>query len=240
MEQLETLRAASAAFFRCNSICKYFCTMREPIPITEITIRLSLQKVLNGIKRIIRPQTPFKHAGATISVQTTHNATYNKKRMKTSETGLQLIKHYEGIHDGDLTKIGLQPKLCPAGVWTVGYGHALGKGSLEEIAKKYPNLMTITEKEAEALLAKDLPRYEAIVHKNTKGLKQHEFDALVSHTYNTGGSETLFRLVNERGNIKDWWLSTYITAGGVKLNGLVKRREAEWHLFETGKNISFV
>ena len=38
---------------------------------------------------------------------------------------IDLVKSFEGIHDGDLTVIGLQPKMCPAGIWTVGYGRAL-------------------------------------------------------------------------------------------------------------------
>ena len=38
--------------------------------------------------------------------------------MKTSQIGIDLIKHFEGLHDGDLKKIGLQPKKCPAGIWT--------------------------------------------------------------------------------------------------------------------------
>lgn len=45
--------------------------------------------------------------------------------MKTSENGIILIKHYESLHDGDLSRIGLQPKMCPAGYWTEGYGHAI-------------------------------------------------------------------------------------------------------------------
>ena len=45
--------------------------------------------------------------------------------MKISQQGLDLIKFYEGLHDSDLTRIGLQWKYCPAGVVTVGWGHAL-------------------------------------------------------------------------------------------------------------------
>jgi lysozyme len=40
--------------------------------------------------------------------------------MKISEKGLDLIKHFESLHDGDLTIVGLQPKMCPAGIWTEG------------------------------------------------------------------------------------------------------------------------
>ena len=41
--------------------------------------------------------------------------------------GREIVKHYESLHDGDLKKIGLQPKLCPAGIWTQGYGRAMRK-----------------------------------------------------------------------------------------------------------------
>ena len=41
--------------------------------------------------------------------------------MRTSERGMNLIKKYEGLHDGDLKAIGLQPKMCPANVWTEGW-----------------------------------------------------------------------------------------------------------------------
>ncbi len=42
--------------------------------------------------------------------------------MKTSQRGLDLIKHYEGIK--------LKPYRCPAGLWTVGCGHLIGDGSI--------------------------------------------------------------------------------------------------------------
>lgn len=41
--------------------------------------------------------------------------------------GREIVKHYESLHDGDLKQIGLQPKLCPAGIWTQGYGRAMRK-----------------------------------------------------------------------------------------------------------------
>ena len=65
-------------------------------------------------------------------------------------------------------------------------------------------------------------------------VKQNEFDALVSHTYNTGGSTTLFRLVNakaDKDKIKNWFTTKYITANGKRLKGLVIRRQKEWLLY---------
>ena len=161
--------------------------------------------------------------------------------MKTSQIGIDLIKYFEGLHDGDLTVIGLQPKMCPAGIWTEGYGHAMRdlKGQFfkgkENKLKAYANSIVKTESEAQKLLEKDLEVFEMIVMRKIKvPLKQNQFDALVSHTYNTGGSGTLFKLINEKAHIskiRDWWQNKYITGGGVLLRGLVERRKVEFNLF---------
>jgi len=171
--------------------------------------------------------------------------------MTISELGIELIKHYENLHDGDLTEIGLQPKLCPSSVWTCGWGHAI----IDPITKKfvtnvtkngkkrayelYPNLSL---EEAEDLLQNDLLIYEKIVKRNVnKELTQYQFDALVSHTFNTGGSTTLFRYINkyddltENKDIEKWWKERYITGSGKKLKGLICRRNDEYHLFKTGE-----
>ena len=42
-----------------------------------------------------------------------------------SSKAIELIKHYESLHDGDLHKIGLQPKMDPVGIWTEGWGRAM-------------------------------------------------------------------------------------------------------------------
>ena len=48
-----------------------------------------------------------------------------RRRLKNKIMKHQVIKHYEGLHDGDLSKIGLQPKMDPSGIWTEGWGHAI-------------------------------------------------------------------------------------------------------------------
>lgn len=155
--------------------------------------------------------------------------------MKTSDIGLSLIKHFEGLHDGDLKTIGLQPKKCPAGIWTMGYGTAMRDKNGNFLKGNVMPKSTLTEKEAEELLAKTLEVFENIVMRKIKILiKQNQFDALVSHTYNTGGSDTLFKLVNQKApsdQIKKWFETKYITGGGKKLNGLIARRKAESKLF---------
>lgn len=155
--------------------------------------------------------------------------------MKISKIGIDLIKHFEGLHDGDLKEIGLQPKKCPAGIWTQGYGSAMRDKNGNFLKGNVMPKVTLTEKEAEVLLAKTLEVFENIVMRKIKILiKQNQFDALVSHTYNTGGSDTLFKLVNQKApseQIKKWFETKYITGGGVKLNGLIARRKAESKLF---------
>lgn len=155
--------------------------------------------------------------------------------MKTSQIGIDLIKHFEGLHDGDLKEIGLQPKKCPAGIWTQGYGSAMRDKNGNFLKGNVMPKVTISEKEAEQLLAKDLEVFENIVMRKVKVLlSQNKFDALVSHTYNTGGSDTLFKLINQNApdeQIRKWFTTKYITGGGKRLQGLVNRRNAEAKLY---------
>lgn len=170
--------------------------------------------------------------------------------MKSSDNCIKIIEFFESLHDGDLSKIGLQPKLCPANIVTIGYGHALqdkkgnwlkGKEGLAQIYILYPEWETITIEEAEALLIVDLVRFEKIVNNKLKiTINQNQFDALVSHTFNTGGSDTLFKLVNNKSpesEILKWFTEKYITSDGKILPGLIKRRKVEAQLFLTNKLI---
>lgn len=155
--------------------------------------------------------------------------------MKISQIGIDLIKHFEGLHDGDLKQIGLQPKKCPAGIWTQGYGSAMRDKNGNFLKGNVIPKVTITEKQAEQLLAKDLEVFENIVMRKVKVLlTQNKFDALVSHSYNTGGSDTLFKLINQNApaeQIRKWFTTKYITGGGKVLKGLVNRRNAEAKLY---------
>lgn len=143
--------------------------------------------------------------------------------MKTSQIGIDLIKHFEGFIS--------KPYLCPAGVATIGYGST----KYVDGKKVKLNDKAINENEATLLLKNTLTIYENIVNKKVKvKLKQSQFDALVSHTYNTGGSNTLFNLINNEANnesIKKWFETKYISANGVKLKGLIERRKAESKLY---------
>lgn len=154
--------------------------------------------------------------------------------MKTSQIGIDLIKYFEGLHDGNLKEIGLQPKKCPAGIWTEGYGHAMrdNKGNFLK-GKTAPKATVLNEIQAQHLLSKDLEAFELLVIRKLKRpLKQNEFDALVCFVYNCGVSQTLFEMVNSNNPLlKSWWVSHYITGGGKVLKGLIERRKAEAKLY---------
>jgi lysozyme len=157
--------------------------------------------------------------------------------MRTSKLGIDLIKYFEGLHDGDLKQIGLQPKLCPANIWTEGWGRAMrdDKGNfIKGIANKelaYSRISIHSEEEADKALIEDLvPREFLVAQKLKIEVPQNVFDMLVSHVYNTGGSDTLFKMVNNKADlnkIAEWNNTHYIRGGGKVLKGLINRRKAE-------------
>lgn len=144
--------------------------------------------------------------------------------MKTGKKGIELIKKWEGCK--------LNSYKCSAGHDTIGYGN-----TFYEDGKKVKPGDKITQQRAEELLSNLLPKFEAIVNKKvTAPLTQNQFDALVSYTWNTGGSTTLFNLINYKSSdasIREWFETKYISAGGKQLTGLINRRKDEANLYFT-------
>jgi lysozyme len=150
------------------------------------------------------------------------------KITKTGLKGINLIKSFEGFRS--------KPYKCPAGVPTIGYG-----------ATFYPDGKKVTmsdreimEEKATELLHSMLGNFEKYVDSYCiDSITQNQFDALVSFAYNLGPanlkSSTLLKKVNQNPNdetIKDEFRK-WVKAGGKKLAGLVKRREAESNLYFT-------
>ena len=112
--------------------------------------------------------------------------------MKTSSKGIELVKRFETLHDGDLTMIGLQPKMCPAGLWTEGWGRLVLDSNGNRISginnkdKAYRYSKIKTEAQAEIALLEDLAERESMVSSLRLGFNQNQFDALVSFVYNVG------------------------------------------------------
>ena len=139
--------------------------------------------------------------------------------MQISENGLKLIEKFEGLR---LTayKATRRDKY-----YTIGYGH---------YGADVKQGMTISEAQAEAYLRQDVKEAENAVNKYAGYVwNQNEFDALVSFAYNIGSIDQLTnngRRSIERISAK---IPEYVYSGGVKLEGLVRRRAAEKALFDT-------
>lgn len=137
-----------------------------------------------------------------------------------STEGLAAIKQHEGLR--------LNAYRCPADVPTIGYGST---------GKHVSMGMSITESEAEALLRKDVARFEECVNAYpTVPLSQGQFDALVSFAFNLGcgalKTSTLLKKLN-RGDYQGAadQLPRWNKAGGKALAGLTRRRNEERDMF---------
>lgn len=135
--------------------------------------------------------------------------------MKVSNDCITLIKQFEGCR--------LTAYKCPAGVWTIGYGHTAG----------VKEGMKISQAQAELFLLDDLQKYEKRVNKydSKYNWKQNEFDALVSFCYNVGSIDQLTDNGTRSRQVIAEKMLLYNKGGGKVLPGLVRRRKAECDLF---------
>jgi lysozyme len=145
--------------------------------------------------------------------------------LRTTDLGIKLIKSFEGLK--------LKAYKCPAGIWTVGYGHTTAAGGLAVTAHT-----RITERQAEELLADDIDHFEDYVERMVKGvdLQPHQFDALVSFAFNAGldslKSSTLLKRVlagrfDEVPGQFMRWTKARVDGNLTEVSGLVRRRRAE-------------
>ena len=143
-----------------------------------------------------------------------------------SQRGLDLIKSFEGFRAA--------PYLCPARVPTIGFGATYYENGTRVKMTDPP----ISDDRAESLLRTTLTTYEKAVDSMTRDdITQAQFDALVSFAFNLGVNalkgSTLLKKVNTKpadaaiaAEFAKW-----VNAGGKKLAGLVRRREAESKLY---------
>lgn len=141
--------------------------------------------------------------------------------MQMSQGGLDnLLKKFEGCK--------LKAYKDPVGIWTIGYGHtsAAGEPTVTEG-------LIITQEEAEAILKRDLVKYEKPVASLVKvELTQNQFDVLVDFAYNAGVGNLKTSTLLKKVNASDFEavpteLMKWTKAGGKELPGLVRRRQAE-------------
>lgn len=143
--------------------------------------------------------------------------------MKASIDAYELIKQFEGLR--------LEAYLCPAGIWTIGYGHTSGVS---------PNSF-ITIQEADEYLHRDVASIEMQLNKLNLILRQCQWDAIVSFVFNVGignfRSSTLLAKIRtnpDDNSIMDEFLR-WVYANGKVMKGLQKRRLAEMKLYFSDK-----
>lgn len=138
--------------------------------------------------------------------------------LKTGQAGLDLIKQFEGCR--------LKAYKCPAGVWTIGYGHTAGVKAGQ----------TITQAQADKMLVEDVERFEKNVNKYYEKYRwnQNEFDALVSFAFNLGSIDQLTAGGTRNREVIAQKMLQYNKAAGKVLAGLTRRRKAERELFLKG------
>ena len=144
--------------------------------------------------------------------------------MHMTEEGLAMIRRFEGFRGAAYR--------CPAGVWTIGYGHTSNAGP----PRVGPG-MTMSEAEARRVLADDVERFATGVRAAlVREVSPEQFSALVSFAFNVGmgafRSSSVLRAVNagDFGAVPDR-LALWVKARGRTLPGLVRRRAAEAEMF---------
>jgi lysozyme len=157
-----------------------------------------------------------------------------------SPKALKMISHHEGVRN--------KPYRCPARLWTVGVGHVIDPNhakvpfeqrSYLEIPEGWNRVFT--REEVDAILAKDLERFERGVLKYcpTAGSNQSWLDSLVSFSFNVGLGTLQRSTLRQKHNRGDYAgaadeLLKYSFAGGKVLKGLLNRRKDERALYLGG------
>ena len=166
--------------------------------------------------------------------------------MKLSKAGEDLMHKYEGFRS--------RPYLCPAHIWTIGYGHVLYQEQIrlpvvrvegketpmirKEMPLKPEDNRVWTKTEIDELFRTDVGTFERGVLRLVPGVvgRQGSFDALVSISFNFGLGNLQRSTIRMRANRGDWAgaaeaFRVWTKGGGKVLPGLVRRREAEIALF---------
>lgn len=165
--------------------------------------------------------------------------------MKLSKVGADLMHRYEGFRS--------KPYLCPAHIWTIGYGHVLyqdqirlpmvrKEGYTGLIRKEYPlkpeDNRVWTKEEINQLFEKDVATFERGVLRlvPSSAGRQGRFDALVSFAFNAGLGNLQRSSIRMRGNRGDHEgaadaFMMWVKGGGRVLPGLVRRRKDEKQLY---------
>jgi lysozyme len=145
--------------------------------------------------------------------------------IEVPQAAIDLAKQFEGFHRVPKFDQGrAHPYICPAGFWTIGYGHLCD-----------PTHPPITVDEAEVYLARDLQTALVATLRYCPALvtePEERLAAIVDFTFNLGAGRLQTSTLRRRLNKRDWVSAAYelkrwIRGGGKPLPGLMLRRKSE-------------
>jgi lysozyme len=171
-----------------------------------------------------------------------------EQKVRLGKAGEDLMHKFEGMRN--------RPYLCPAHIWTIGYGHVLYQEQIrlpvvrtpanptsmirKEMPLKPEDNRVWTKPEIDELFKVDVASFERGVLRLVPGVSGHQgrFDALVSFAFNAGLGNLQRSTIRMKANRGDWEgaaeaFMAWTKGGGKVLPGLVKRRQAEIALFLT-------
>ena len=146
--------------------------------------------------------------------------------MTVPQAAIELVKRFEGferrVKRG--TQVSVVPYVCPAGFWTIGYGHLCA-----------PDHPPISLEEAEAYLKQDMVKALTATLRHCPVLAtepEGRLAAILDFTFNLGAGRLQVSTLRRRINQRDWpsaarELRRWVYGGGKVLPGLITRREAE-------------
>lgn len=151
--------------------------------------------------------------------------------MNINQATIDLVKKWEGFR--------ADAYLCPAGVWTIGYGITANAG----IGVDPKPGMTVTREQADRHLRAALERFARQIRPGvTAPINDNEFGAFLSLAYNIGAAGFLRSSALRHFNAGDkaeaaaaikLWNKATVNGKRKVLQGLVNRREEEVRLFQT-------
>ena len=143
--------------------------------------------------------------------------------MRVSRQGIIEIASHEGIVD--------MPYRDSQGIWTVGVGHTAGAGAPDP--SKLPRGKRIPMDEVFEIFARDLAKFEGRVNRAVKvPVAQHEFDALTSFDFNTGGIDRATLVKHLNAGDRDKAAAAFMNWS--KPPEIIDRRAKEMELFRSG------
>lgn len=163
--------------------------------------------------------TEMIKAGTEVAVNSGEVSTECGAR-SISQNGYKFIKKFEGFRN--------TAYLCPAGIWTIGYGHTAGVKAG----------MSINPSIASEFLIRDCAPIIKVLNSMNLRFEQYQYDALASFIFNVGISaflkSTLYKKLIAQDIYASRELLKWVYIKGTVSNGLKNRRMSEYRLFNNG------